>query len=72
MRTEQIIPEMEQVEVLEGRKRQTVKEIAAGGTATLRWLVRGRPGSRLTLTATAPSLETQEKSFALEANGGER
>jgi hypothetical protein len=60
-----------EVDVLEGRRRQIVKELPASGRFILRWLVRGRPGSRLTLKASAPSLEAQEKSFALEATGGE-
>lgn len=60
------------MEILEGRERETLKEIPALGTVTSRWLVRGGKGKRITVEATAPSAGAAKKSFILDGNGGQR
>jgi hypothetical protein len=50
-----------------------VEEIPAGGAATVTWLLHGRRGDRVTVTATAPPLGTRRLTFTLgDAKGGRR
>jgi hypothetical protein len=57
-------------EPLDGAARRTVNVLPAHGTAPVRWLVRGKPGAPVTITAAAPALGTVTHAFALTATGG--
>lgn len=74
-RTQRIPPvsvQLEGGEVLEGRARCTVAALPAGGGAEVRWLVRGRAGSQITVRAAAPALGSADRGFRLDAEGGWR
>ena len=60
------------VEILEGRERQTIREVPALGSASSRWLVHGEPDSRLMVRVFAPSTGTVTKSVILDRQGGLR
>jgi hypothetical protein len=71
---------LEGAELLEGRERQTIKEVPALGAASTRWLVRGKKGAKLTITASTASagtatgrvsLERVSKTIVLAAEGGQ-
>jgi len=57
-------------EPLDGAARRTVNVLPAHGAAPVRWLVRGKPGARLTITAAAPALGGVTREFVLAATGG--
>ena len=59
-------------EILEGTARQTVKEVPGLGSASTRWLVRGKQGSRLNFTVTTPSAGGDTRSVVLDGKGGQR
>ncbi len=63
---------LEGVEILEGRARQTVQEVPGLGTASTRWLVRGKQGSQLTFHLDTPSAGHATKSVVLDGKGGSR
>lgn len=56
--------------ILDGTSRRTLNALPAHGAAPVRWLVRGRPGARLAITAAAPALGTAVRDARLEATGG--
>jgi hypothetical protein len=57
-------------EPLDGAARRTVNMLPAHGTAPVRWLVRGKPGARVTITAAAPALGAVTREVVLAATGG--
>jgi hypothetical protein len=63
---------LEGAEILEGTARQTIKEVPGLGTASTRWLVHGKQGSRLNFTVTTPSAGGDTKSIELDREGGLR
>jgi len=67
-----VVVTLDGADVLEGRARRTVRRIAAGSTAEVRWLVRGPTGTRVTLVAEAPSLGRLEHPIVLGGEGDRR
>jgi hypothetical protein len=59
-------------EVLEGRARQVIDAVPAGGAATTAWLVRAKPGDAVTVKAAAPGFGAAEARLVLHAKGGRR
>lgn len=76
-----VVVTLEGVEILEGRARQTIKQVPALGAASRRWLVRGQQGGKLTIEMTTPSagrdsetivLERDSRTIDLKEKGGQR
>ncbi len=70
-----VVVTLEGGRLLDGRPRRVVPSLPAGGCATVTWVVHGKPGTRLTVTASAPSLGTRSATVTLEATdskGGRR
>ncbi len=57
-------------EPLDGEARRTVNLLPAHGTTPVRWLVRGKPGARIAITAAAPALGALTRDAVLVATGG--
>jgi len=60
---------LEGAEVLEGRARQVIKQVPAMGAASVRWLVRGDPGSVIRVRAEAPGFGADAVGIALQTGG---
>lgn len=63
---------LEGAAVLEGRARQTLAQVPAMGSASVRWLVRGSPGDMITIRAEAPGFGADAAGVPLRETGGRR
>jgi hypothetical protein len=67
-----VVITLEGADLLEGRARQTITAVPGLGSAHVRWLIRGEPGTELTIHMTTPSAGSDQKTFVLDREGDER
>lgn len=64
--------ELSGAEVLEGRARQTLRAVPAGGIASTSWLVRAKVGVTIDVKAAAPGFGAAAGRLVLDTKGGRR
>ncbi len=58
--------------ILEGRSRVKVEKLPAHQSVPVRWLIQAKPGTKLEISAEAPSLGRRSNSITVSTKGGQR